>query len=179
VASDVLTRAWGSTGGRIVSALIMISTLGAVNGYVLTGARIYYAMGSEHALFSFMGGWHERSGTPIPALLTQGVITTVLVLSGQFETLIMYTTPAHWLFFVLTGISLFILRRKDRDLIRPYRVTGYPLTPILFIASSAMLTYSGLNYAGTSAIIGFLIVLAGLPFYFLSEALEKKRSAQP
>ena len=95
VAADVFIRFWGSTGGRIVSALILISALGAVNGYVLTGARIYYTMGHEHALFSFMGKWNDRLQTPIRALIVQGLITSVLVLSGQFEALIRYTTPAH------------------------------------------------------------------------------------
>ncbi|MGI6454374.1 MAG: APC family permease [bacterium] len=174
VAADVFIRFWGSTGGRIVSALILISALGAVNGYVLTGARIYYTMGHEHALFSFMGKWNDRLQTPIRALIVQGLITSVLVLSGQFEALIRYTTPAHWMFFVLTGISLFILRYRDSDIVRPYRVHFYPVTPIIFILSSGALFYSGLNYAGLSAIIGFLIVLAGLPFYFLSEKMEKR-----
>ncbi len=174
VAADVFSLWLGPLGARLVSALVVISTLGAVNGYILTGARISYALGSEHKIFSFMGYWNERHGTPIVALITQGVIVSILVCSGRFEVLIKYTTPAHWFFFLMTGVSLFILRYKDKDIERPYRVFLYPITPIIFILSCAMLFYSGLNYAGTTALIGFVIVLAGLPVYYFSNWLAKK-----
>lgn len=177
VAADVMSLWLGPTGARVVSALIVISTLGAVNGYIFTGARIYYALGTDHALFSLLGRWNPRFDVPINALLAECVIVCLLIFSGRFEDLVMYTTPAFWLFFTLTGISLFVLRYKDPDRERPYRVHFYPITPLLFIATCAMMFHSGLAYAGRYAFAGFLIVLAGLPFYFLSEWMGRKTTA--
>ncbi len=173
-ASDVLSLWFGPVGARLVSALVVVSALGAVNGYILTTARIGYALGTQHAPFAMMGKWNERLSTPTYALIAQGIVICILICSGKFEDLVMYTTPAHWTFCLMTAVALILLRYKDRDVDRPYRVHLYPIVPLIFIIYCAGMVYSGLNYAGRSSVVGFLIVFAGIPVYFLSNAFSKR-----
>jgi amino acid transporter len=152
VAADVLGLGIGPWAGQAISALICISALGAINGQIFTGSRIYYAMGSEHRLYAWLGQWDARRGTPVPSLLIQGVITLALAvcfgLSGNgFESMIKFTTPGFWLFLALVGVSVFVLRRRDPEIDRPYRVPGYPVTPILFCLSCGFMVYSTVVYA--------------------------------
>jgi len=113
-----------------------------------------------------MGRWHERTSTPLAALLAQGVIGLALVAFGEwqrkgFETLVEYTAPVFWLFFLLAGVSLFVLRQKDPDTVRPFRVPFYPLTPMLFCAACAFMLWSSMAYTGVRALVGILVLLLG------------------
>ncbi len=152
VASDMLQLGLGDWGVRIISLLICISALGAINGQIFTGARIYYAMGTEHRLYAWLGHWSPRLGTPVCSLVIQAVITLVLVVGfglltdGAFQSMIEFTTPIVWIFFLLVGISLFVLRYREPDTPRPYRVPWYPITPILFCLSSLFMLYASLAY---------------------------------
>jgi APA family basic amino acid/polyamine antiporter len=153
VAADLLNMVspWG---GRMISVLICISALGAINGMIFTGARIYYAMGTEHRLYAWLGRWDQRRGSPLISLLSQAVVTLLLVVgfgwrggAEGFDALLAFTSPVFWGFFLLVGLSLFALRECDRDLARPYRVPLFPLVPILFCLSSLFMLYSSINYA--------------------------------
>ena len=131
VAADVLS--WGSGGGpaQAISVLICISALGAINGQIFTGSRIYYAMGNDHRLYAWLGRWNARRGAPVCSLLIQGAITLALsvwfgLTKDGFESMVIFTTPGFWLFLALVGVSLFVLRRRDPEIERPYRVPGYP-----------------------------------------------------
>ncbi len=172
VAADCLRTRLGDAGGRIISLLICISALGGVNGYLLAGARIYYAMGLDHSHFAPLGVWHRRWGTPHRALLLQGGVTLLLIglfgtgawnalaahgaallrarppaSTGGFEQCVIFTTPVFWLFFLLVGVSLIALRVRRPHQPRPFRVPGYPVLPLVFCASSAYMLYSSLTYA--------------------------------
>ena len=152
IAADVVDRAAPGWGGKAIAALICISALSAVNGMIFTGSRITYAMGAEHPLWAALGRWNARHGTPIWSLVAQAVVTLALVVGfglkeGAFERMVQFTTPVAWLFFTLVGVSLFVLRFRDRHATRPYRVTGYPFTPLIFCLSSLYLVYSSLDYA--------------------------------
>ena len=152
IAADVVTRVAPAWGGRAIAALICISALGAVNGTIFTGSRITYAMGTEHPLWAALGRWNARRGTPVWSLVAQALVTLVLVVGfgrkeGAFERMVQFGAPVAWLFFTLVGASLFVLRVRDPSAARPYRVTGYPLTPLLFCLSSLYLVYSSLIYA--------------------------------
>lgn len=154
VATDVLNLA-GSWGGRFISALICVSALGAINGMVFTGARIYYAMGTEHRLYAWLGQWDQRKGTPIPSLLIQAVVTLALIVGfgwyqGGFKALAVFTTPVFWIFFLPIGFSLFVLRWREPHIERPYRVPLYPVVPILFCLSSLFMLWSSLTWAYTN-----------------------------
>jgi amino acid transporter len=152
VATDVLRLGIGPRAGQAISVLICISALGAINGQIFTGSRIYYAMGRDHRLYAWLGRWNARRGTPICSLLIQGAITLALCVCfglsrNGFESMVTFTTPGFWFFLALVGISVFVLRRRDPQIERPYRVLGYPLTPIVFCLSCSFMVYSSVTYA--------------------------------
>ena len=152
VAADVMRPKFGAAGARFISALVCVSCLGALNGMILTGARIYYAVGEEHAMYSWLGKWDARRDAPARSLWLQAAATLVLVgglgLSRDaFQRLVVFTEAVFWAFLLLVAASLFVLRRRDPVTLRPYRVAGYPVTPALFCLSSAFLLYASLSYA--------------------------------
>lgn len=170
VAVDTVKPLLPDLAARAVSVLICISALGAVNGLVFTGARISYAMGADHPEFSRMGLWSERFGTPVWALVVQGVLSiTIIVVAGSFMDTILYTAPVVWMFFVATGISVFVLRRTDPGTPRPFKVAGFPVTPVLFCAFAAFMLYSCVTYALAEKPLGLLVVsgvvIAGAVLY--------------
>lgn len=173
VAADLMRSAFGQPGALFISLLIAIATLGATNANIFTGARTNYAFGQDFRLFSFLGRWKERANTPKNALLVQGAITLALVLLGSFTrqgftTMVDYTAPVFWFFFLLSGVSLLILRSKDPQTPRPFRVPFYPLTPILFCLICGYLLYSSLVYTGIGAAFGVAVVVAGIPLLLSS-----------
>ena len=168
VAADLMRRAFGEPGAAFISLLITVAALSSMNATVFTGARTNYALGQDFSLFTFLGCWHKRANTPTQALLVQGAISLALVVLGSlqrqgFKTMVYYTAPVFWFFFLLTGISLFILRFKEPDVPRPFRVPLYPLTPILFCLTCGYLLYSSLAYTGIGALVGVAVVAAGIP----------------
>jgi len=179
VAADVLSLSFGSAGAHLMVILVAVSALGAVNGQIFTGARISYALGQDHRVLSRLGTWSERFGTPTWALITQALITMTLIVTigsrDGFEALVKYTAAVFWFFFLLTGVSLFVLRWKDREQARPYLVIGYPLTPLVFCMSSAYMLYGSLSYAPQESLLGAAIVLVGLPLYWLSSRKSRER----
>jgi amino acid transporter len=151
-AADVLALGLGEWAARAMCVLVCVSALGAVNGQIFTGARIYYAMGRDHRLYAPLGRWNARLGTPAWSLLAQAAVTLALVAGfgftrSGFESLVKFTTPVFWFFFLLVGVSLFVLRRREPARPRPYRVPGYPWVPALFCASSLFMLYASLSYA--------------------------------
>jgi amino acid transporter len=172
VAASLMRRAFGEPGAVFISLLVAVATLGGINATIFTGARSNYALGQDFALFSFMGDWRNRSSTLTKAMLVQGAITLFLVLLGTvtrkgFETMVDYTAPVFWFFFLLSGVSLLVLRVREPHVFRPFRVPFYPLTPILFCLICGYLLYSSLAYTGMGAITGVAVVLAGIPLLLL------------
>jgi amino acid transporter len=168
-------------GGRLISILIYVSTLGAINGAIFTGARIYYAMGTEHRLYAWLGRWNSRTGTPVWSLAIQLIITLIPVIgfglaAGAFEKMVIFTTPVFWIFFFLVGVSLFVLRRRPAEAAEPYRVSLYPITPIIFCLSSLFMIYASLSYAigerSYEAFWSIAIMAVGLVLCFLSPRSE-------
>ncbi len=178
VAADLMRRAVGKSGAGFISLLVTVSALGAINATIFTGARTNYALGQDFPLFAWLGRWDERTSTPTNALLVQGAIALALVLLGSltregFETMVAYTAPVFWFFFLLAGVSLLVLRVREPNVPRPFRVPLYPLTPILFCAICAYLLYSSLTYiqslnqsylsASIGALVGVAVLIAGAP----------------
>jgi basic amino acid/polyamine antiporter, APA family len=171
VAADVMRRATGETGAVLVSTFIAIATITSANATILLGARMTYAFGTDYPLFSALGRW--RGSAPVNALLVQGGITLCLVFLGSvtrtgFETMVEYTAPVFWFFFLLTGISLFVLRVRKPDVPRPFRAPFYPLTPIVFCLTSAYLLYASIMHTGIGALVGIAVLLAGIPALLLT-----------
>lgn len=168
IARDVMAAAVGPVGATFISVLVCLVVLASLNVTILTGARTNFALGRDFALFGFLSGWSEKGSTPVPALLFQGLIALALVTFGAMqrdglEAMVEYLSPVFWLFFLLTGLSLFVLRGRDPDRARPYRVPLYPLIPALFCLQCAYLLYSSLKYTGTGALVGVGVLLLGLP----------------
>ena len=166
VAADLMKRALGTGGAVAISLVIAISALTSANATVLTGARTHYAFGRDSVLFNGLGHWHARANTPTRALLVQGAITLTLVGLGTvtrqgFQTMVEYTAPVFWLFFLLTGVSLLVLRVREPHVHRPFRVPLYPLTPLLFIGLCAYVLYSSLAYTGPGALAGLAVLGTG------------------
>ncbi len=177
VAIDTVETVFPGIAARAIGALVCISALGAANGLIFTGARIPYALGQEHSAFRKLGTWSTRFGTPVWALLFQGGLSiSVILIFREFLQTLFYTTAVIWSFYLATGVALFVLRAKAPDQPRPYRVTGYPFTPIIFCASCVFLIYSAITFSppwaeqaglkGTA--FGVLALVAGWPFYWLS-----------
>lgn len=165
VAADLVERAAGTAGAQVVSALIVLAAIASVNATIFTGARTTYALGRDFPPLAFLGRWNPRTETPLNALLIQGGIALALAALGGwtrkgFETMVEYTAPVFWLFLLLTGVSLFVLRRTAPTP-QPFRVPLYPVTPLVFCATSGYLLYASLAYTGVGALIGMAVLAVG------------------
>jgi amino acid transporter len=165
VAADVMRLAFGEVGAKIISAVVALAALTSVNATIIAGARSNYALGRDWPLFAWLGHWHASSDAPRNALFLQGIVALVLVVAGAYtnkiETMVNYTMPVFWFFFMLVGIGVFVLRARDPATPRPFKVPLYPLTPIVFIATCAYLLYSSLAYVTTGAWVGVAVLAAG------------------
>jgi len=174
VAVDTVGKVLPGIAAKAVAALICISALGAVNGLVFTGARITYALGQGHRAFGLLGRWHQALGTPVVALAVQGGISlAIAVAAGSFFRAILYTAPVVWLFFLGTGLSLFVLRKRFPQRARPYNVVAYPVTPLVFCLCCGFMLYNCILYAAANmpmalAVLGGVMV-AGLVVYVVTE----------
>lgn len=166
VAAEVMRRAFGGSGAVIVSLLIAVAALTSANATAITGARTSCALGREFPAFRWLGRWEEAQGTPANALLAQGAIALLLVFAGAFArdgfTLVVeYTAPVFWFFLLLTGLALFVLRAREPDAPRPFRVPLYPLTPALFCLTCLYMFWSSVTYTGWGALAGIAVLAAG------------------
>lgn len=178
-AADLMRRAAGEGGARFVSVLVAVSALTSANATVITGARTNYALGRDFRLFDFLGRWHERAHTPTNALLVQGAIALALVFAGSFAregftAMVEYTAPVFWLFFFLAGLSLIVLRTREPEADRPFKVPLYPLTPLLFCAACLYMLQSSLAYTGAGALAGVLVLMAGVPVLLVARQRERQ-----
>jgi amino acid transporter len=166
VASDVVQTFMGPRGAAWLTIAMAISALGALHVVVLTGARIPYAMARDGVFFRFTGRVHPSFRTPSGSLLFLGAVATLLALTGTFEELYSLFVFAVWIFLALTAIALLRLRRTEPGLARPYRMWGFPLTPLIFLAAAVALTVNLWTVRPVRSSIGLLVILAGVPFYY-------------
>jgi basic amino acid/polyamine antiporter, APA family len=175
VASEVAAVLLGTTGVTLVSVAILISTFGCVNGLVLGGARVFFAMARDGLFFRAAARLDARRGTPRGALVLQGIWSGVLALSGSYDRLLTYVTFASLGFNALTVVGLFVLRLKQPERARPYRTWGYPVTPGVYLAGALFFLLYILVGDPLDALIGLALVALGLPAY----ALFRRRSGPP
>src|SRR6266496_2082304 len=173
VASDAAQVTLGHAGAGLVSAAIMIATIGSNNGIVLTAARVPYAMARDGLLPGWLGGVHPRFLTPVPSLAVQGVISIALTListepswKDSYSRLFTYVVLAEFVFYAMSCGAVLRLRRTAPDLARPYRTWGYPVTPIVFILFSLWLVFNTAREQPADAAMSAVLILAGLPLYF-------------
>lgn len=167
VATAVAQTILGNAGLYIIAAAIMISTFGCVNGTILTGARLYYAMAQDGLFFKSMGRLNPKTHVPKTALIVGGIWTCILTLSGSYSQLLDYIIFATLIFYPLTIIGLFVLRKKRPDMARPYKAWGYPWLPIIYIVMALAIGVDLLIYKPAYTWPGLIIVVTGVPIYYI------------
>ncbi len=166
VAAEMMRRVWGSGGAAVVSVAAMISIFAALNGSILTGARVPYAMAKDGLFVKAIGEVHPKHFTPANSIVALTVWSMVLVLaSGNYDELFTYVIFASWILYGMATASVLVLRRKRPDLARPYKTLGYPVVPIVFVLVAIALLLSTLLKSPRESLMGLVIMAAGIPFY--------------
>jgi len=184
VAADLLGKAFGPVGATIMTVMVIVATASTMNATIFTGARTNYALGRDVPVLGAIGRWDGARNTPRNGLLIQGAIALALVVFGAatngLQTMVDYITPVFWLFFLLVGVSLFVLRAREPDAPRPFRVPLYPVTPALFCLLCVYMLWSSVSYlfqpwvtAGIGTIVGLSVLALGVPMLLVA------RSARP
>lgn len=173
VAADLLKAVWGTGGEKLISIMIAIAALTSVNGSMIVGARSNYALGRDWPMLGFLGRWDEASGSPRTAIIFQGVVALALVAFGAiqnagFKGLVEYSLPVFWGFFLLTGIALFVLRAKEPNAPRPFRVPLYPVLPAIFVFMCGYLLWKSVTHHGAHALVGVGVLAVGAVLLLLS-----------
>jgi basic amino acid/polyamine antiporter, APA family len=167
VATAVMEAMVGPKGAVLMAAAIVISTFGCMNGLSLAGARVYYAMARDRLFFKKVGTVNPKYHTPAVSLIVQAVWASLLTMSGTYSDLLDYVIFAVLLFYILTILGLFRLRRKRPDAPRPYRAWGYPVVPILYILLALFIEWALLMNRPVRSLAGLGIVAVGIPIYYL------------
>ena len=181
VGVDMMRYTLGEKGVLLIGALVVLSALTSLNTTIFTGARSNYALGKDFKPLSFLGKWNGEKSAPVNSLILQGIISVALVIFGAFtrngfESMVDFTAPVFWLFLLLAGISLFVLRKKRPDAVRPFKVPLYPLTPILFVLFCAFMLYSSFSFTGIGSLVGVTVLIIGLIIIVI---YNKKLSKNP
>jgi len=166
VMADAASKFIGGKGAAIVTIIILISLIGANNGFILTSARINYAMARDNRFFKQAAIIHPKFQSPANALIIQCIWACILTFSGTFNQLITYIIFASWIFYGMSAGAVIILRKKKPDMERPYQIPFYPWIPIIFILFAIFLTVNTILEAPRDAAIGTGLILAGLPLYY-------------
>ena len=182
VAAEVMRQVAGGKGAALLSLIVCISALTTINAAIFTGARTSFAFGRDYPMFARLGAWRESGSTPANALMLQGAITLALILAASlvardgFDAMVAYTAPVFWTFFLLTGLTLFILRYRGKA---PdgFKVPLYPVIPLVFCAMCGFMLWKAVAYIfdpqygprfGSLVLAGLIVMAAGLPLYWLA-----------
>jgi len=176
IAADAGISVFGPIAGRIVGLLILISIFSAANGIMLTAPRMYFAMARDGVFFKRLAIVHPKLGTPAFAIIAIAVWAGALASTGTFEQLLTYVVFTGWIFYGLGALSVFVYRRREPDAPRPFRVPGYPLTPVLFVASAAALVLNTLVTQPARAAAGVIAVMIGTPAFYAWRAGSRRRA---
>jgi len=178
VAADTARALLGARGADLAAAMVVIATFGALNGNILGGARVFYAMAADGLFWKPIGRVHPRFLTPANALWAQGAVSVAFVFTGRFDQLLTSCLFASWLFYALGGLAVFALRKR-RDLSRPYRVWGYPVVPALFVGFAALLLVATIAADPRDTALGAGLLLTGLPAYYMFRSRSLAPAAGP
>jgi APA family basic amino acid/polyamine antiporter len=167
VGADAAQRVFGNAGGSLVSILVLLSILGTLNGCFLTIPRVYFAQAADGLFFRKFASVHPVYGTPSFAIVVQCAWSAVLVLTGSYESLIDYSLFGIWIFYGLMVAGVIVLRRTRPNLQRPYRMWGYPFTPLIFVAVTLLFLGNMILTRPRPALAGLGLMLTGMPAYLL------------
>jgi amino acid transporter len=201
-AADVLQHSFGNWGRNAISVLVMISALGAINGMILTGSRVYATLGADYPIFAWLASWNRRTGAPLAAIAIQAIAAVLLILSvgtatgralvdaglgvlgapslpwdeyfGGFETLLAGSAPIFWAFFLLTGVAVVLLRTKQPAAQRPFSIPLYPLPLVIFCATCLYMLYSSVVYARWLVLVVATPLVLGAALWFLIRGRDDK-----
>ncbi len=186
LAADLLRIAFGPFGEKLISLMIAVATITSINATLIVGARSNYAVGRDWSMLARLGVWDESNGIPVNAMRIQCLVALLLVLIGAltgngFKAMVEFTAPVFWLFFLLSGLSLFVLRNREPDVARPFKVPLFPLLPLLFCAMCGYMLWSSLSYVHSQSLgtwnaawIGVTVLAAGLLLLLLMHAWARK-----
>jgi len=178
VAADAIATVFGPIAGKIVGALILVSIFSALNGLTLTVPRMYFAMARDRVFFQRLAVVHPRFGTPAFAIVSIAVWSALLAASGTFEQLLTYAVFTGWIFYALGALSIFAYRRRQPNAERPFRVPGYPVTPLLFVLAAALLVLNTVATQPGRATIGLGVVALGVPAFFAWRTRGRRQQSQ-
>ena len=181
IAADVMRAAFGDVGAVIMTLIVLVLILDNTHITLFTGARSAFALGNDFPMFRFLATWDGVRGVPTRGLLFQAVIALLIVAFGAFsrgnvQTVVDFLQPVFWVFFFLTGISLFVLRVRDPGTPRPFRVPFYPVTPALFCLTGAYMLYNSLAFTGRGALAGVVVLALGIPVLLLARRSKGRGS---
>jgi len=166
-AADAIALVRGHLGASIVSAAMAVSMLVTLNGTIMSGARVPFAVARDRYFFSALAEVHPRFHTPSVAILIQAALSIILLLfGGSFRQFFSLAIFAEWLFYMIAASTVFIFRYRDPQASRPYRVWGYPVVPTLFVLASALLLYYTFTDNLRNSALGTLAILAGIPVFY-------------
>ena len=177
VATKAAQTFLGDWGGRVVSIAFILSTLGALNGSVLSNARVPFAMARDGVFFASMARVSPHTRVPVASIVVQALWSCLLALSGTYDQLTDCVIFASWIFYGLVTSSVFVLRRKLRDVPRPYATLGYPLVPLAFVVTAAWLVANTLRERPVESVAGLALIATGLPFYFHFRSQRRRELA--
>ena len=178
VGTAVMTQMFSSTGGKLMAIAILLSTFGCCNGMLLAGARVYYAMAKDGLFFRKVANLHPVHKTPAVSLILQMIWTCILCISGSYGQLLDYIIFAVLVFYILTILAIFVLRRTHPTAERPYKAFGYPVLPAIYIVMALFIDVVLLRYKPQYTWPGLIIVLLGIPVYFLWSRRKSPAAAQ-
>lgn len=166
-ASDVMRLALGERGASLIAAGIAISTIGFLSQNLLTGPRVYFAMATDGTFFKSVARVHPRTRVPVVAIVLQGLVASLLALSGSYERILGFVVAIDWVFFGLTALSLFVLRRRDvaSGVTAAFRVPGHPFTTLAFVLGAWLVVASTVYRFPVNALAGLGLLIAGIPVY--------------
>ena len=166
VAAEMMRKIYGTAGAGAVSIAAMVSIFAALNGSILSGSRVPYAMARDRLFFPAVARVHPNFRTPGVSILLLSGWAALLVLSGRYEELYTYVIFSSWILYGMTAASVLVLRAKKPSMQRPYRTIGYPVVPVLFVLGAIAVIWFTLRQSPRESLLGLGVILAGLPFYF-------------
>ena len=175
VAAKAAQSFLGEYGGRFASVVFVISALGALNGSILSNARVPYTMAREGLFFKRMGALSEGTHVPVFSIIVQAIWSCVLALSGTFDQLTDCLLFASWIFYGLVTSSVFVLRRKMPNAERPYKTLGYPIIPLVFVLVAVWLIINTIFKRPPESVVGLALIALGLPVYYYFKLRQEKK----
>jgi APA family basic amino acid/polyamine antiporter len=166
IAAESMAALFGPTAGKLIAAIILVSMFSAANGITLTAPRLYYSMSRDGVFFAKLAEVHSRFNTPAIAIVASSVWAMVLAASGTFEQLLTYVVFVGWIFYALGALAIFVYRRREPNMPRPFRTPGYPVTPILFVLSAAAIVINTIVTQPRNVVFALGLMVLGVPAYY-------------